>query len=222
VGSAAFLTWVLELSAASRPGPSAGARTRRWAQATTDAALARIAAVEGDPAGALPILDQLATVLPSAHEHLVTVARTISDAVAAAWLAGDDRHLAVLSEAAQRTVIDRDFRCPLSDPRHLRARLAGLAGDVDGARAALAEAREVIAEDGLRSLAPIVDHDEGLLLLRAGARGEALARLEAAAAAAEEVGMPGWARRARALADGSAPASAPRVSRPTGGRAGSG
>jgi hypothetical protein len=127
----------------------------------------------------------------------------VGDAVAAAWLSSDRRHVSVLADAVRRVLVEPDFRCPMTDPRHTQARLLGLGGEVDGARRWFAEAREVAAEDGLRPLEAIIDHDEALLLLRAGRPTDAAPLLDRASKRAAKVGMVGWVRRAERLALGS-------------------
>jgi hypothetical protein len=177
-------------------------RAQRWAEAATYSALARSLAVEGRNDDARSLLDGVVEVLPMTPTFVVSTNRMVSDAVAAAWLTDDRRHLASMADAVRRVLVEPDFRCPMTDPRHAQARLLGLGGEVDGARRWFAEAREVAATDGLRTLAPIIDHDEALLLLRAGLATEAASLLEAASAGAAAVGMVGWVRRVERLALG--------------------
>jgi hypothetical protein len=190
--------WIAELTV-ERTDPA-----QRWAEATTYAALARGLAIDDRADDARAMLDGVIDVLPHAPTFVVGAGRTVSDAVSAAWLIEDDRHLPVLAAATERVLLASDFRCPMSEPRLTWARVLALGGDVDGARRSFADARIVAAEDGTRPLAAIIDHDEALLLLRHGTEpgvgAEAGRLLASCAAVAADVGMVGWIRRAERLA----------------------
>jgi hypothetical protein len=165
--------------------------------------MGRALALEGRHDDARTLIDGVLEVLPAAPSTVVSTNRMVGDVVAACWFSQDDRNLPVLADAVRRTLVEPDFRCPMTEPRHVQARLLGLGGEVEGARRWFAEARSVAVEDGLRPLQAIIDHDEALLLLRAGRATEAGPLLDAAARRAKLLGMVGWVRRTERLALGS-------------------
>ncbi len=192
-----LMEWVAELTIYRSD------RAQRWAEAASYAATARTLAVEGRHDDARAMLDGVVEVIPLAPTTVVGTNRLVGDAVAAAWLARDSRHLPVLADAVRRVLIEPDFRGPMTDPRHAQARLLGLGGDVEGARRWFSDARTVARTDGLRPLQAIIDHDEALLLLRAGRPRDAVPLLDATARRATQLAMVGWVRRAERLALGS-------------------
>ena len=106
----------------------------------------------------------------------------------------------------------RVARIPKSDPtsatpnvdgRLALARLCALRGRWDEAADWFARARTVLEEQGARPLRAIADFDEALMFQRRGAPGDrerARALLDRARAQFEDIGMPGWLRRAAQLA----------------------
>jgi hypothetical protein len=165
--------------------------------------MGRLFAIDGRHDDARTMVDGVLEVLPSAPPTIVSTNRMVADVVAACWLSQDDRNLPLLADAVRRTLVEPDFRCPMTEPRHVQARLLGLGGEVEGARRWFADARTVAVEDGLRPLQAIIDHDEALLLLRSGRVTEAAPLLDAATRRAKLLGMVGWVRRTERLALGS-------------------
>jgi hypothetical protein len=79
------------------------------------------------------------------------------------------------------------------------ARLCALTGRFDEARERFEKARRVLDERGARPFRAITDFDVALMEVRRGETGNrerALALLNAARGPCEEIGMPGWLRRA--------------------------
>jgi hypothetical protein len=191
-----LMEWVAELTVYRTD------RAQRWAEAITCAAMGRIFAGDGRIDDARAMVDAVVEVLPAAPPAVVSTNRMVGDVVAACWLSHDTRHLEVLDDAVHRLVVDPDFRCPMTDPRHVHGRLLALAGDLEAARRRFDDARSVAADDGLRTLRVILDHDEALLLLRHGRDAEAAPYLESVVRRATRLGMVGWVRRAERLAIG--------------------
>ncbi len=83
------------------------------------------------------------------------------------------------------------------------ARMAALLGRTDEAAEYFGRAREKLGGDTYRPIRAIVDYDEALALVRMGAPdlGRVADLLDSAPAIFSEMGMEGWAGRARALRD---------------------
>jgi tetratricopeptide (TPR) repeat protein len=101
--------------------------------------------------------------------------------------------------AAVRKALDVGFRFPMMDARLAQARLCGLDGRFDEATQWFDAARVVLDAERARPLRAIVDHDEALVRLRAGAPDEAAGLLAAALRQFEDLGMVGWVTRAGQL-----------------------
>jgi tetratricopeptide (TPR) repeat protein len=177
-------------------------RAQRWAEAGGIAGAARAFSLEGRHDDARALLDAVVAVLPNVPAWIVSTNRVVGDTVAAAWTLDDARHLAVIEAAVRTKLLEPDFRCPMTDPRHVMARVAGLGGRVDEARGWFDAARTVCDEDGLGPLGVVVDHDEALLAARCGDRATARRLAEDAVERAADLGLGGWLRRAEALAAG--------------------
>ena len=175
-------------------------RAQRWAEAVWFASGSRALALEGRTDEARTFLDGACEALPSLPAWIVSSNRVVGDAVEAMWVLGDDAHADVIAEAVRTKLVGPDFRCPLVDPRLALARVLGMTGDVDGARQAFDAARTVCDEDGLAPLRAIVDHDEGLLLARAGDTEGARELAKGAAERFAELEMGGWLVVAEELA----------------------
>ena len=114
----------------------------------------------------------------------------------------DSDHLAVTERALVEKVIPPDFRYPTADGRLALARPFALTSRYDEALSWFAESRRVLTEDGARSLLAIADYDEALMYARRGRPddpGLAQPLLERTRRQFEEIGMPGWIRRADQL-----------------------
>jgi tetratricopeptide (TPR) repeat protein len=192
-----LMEWVAELTIYRTD------RAQRWAEAIQYAAMARLLAIDTRYDDARTMIDGVVEVLPDAPTTVVSTNRMVGDVVAAAWLSGDTRHVGVLTESVRTGLLEPDFRCPMTEPRHAQGRVVGLTGDVEGARQWFDEARVVARADGLGPLIAIIDHDEALLLLRAGRAEDAAPLLDAARRRATRLGMIGWVRRTERLALGS-------------------
>ena len=175
-------------------------RAQRWAEAVWFAAGARTLALEGRTDEARTFLDGACEALPSVPAWIVSSNRVVGDAAEAMWVLGDGTHLDAIAEAVRSKLVGPDFRCPLVDPRLALARVRGIAGDVDGARQAFDAARTVCDEDGLDTMRAMVDHDEGLLLARAGDTEGARTLAKVAAERFADLEMGGWLVRAEELA----------------------
>ena len=160
----------------------------------------RTLALEGRTDEARTFLDGACEALPSVPAWIVSSNRVVGDAAEAMWVLGDGTHLDAIAEAVRTKLVGPDFRCPLVDPRLALARVRGIAGDVDGARQAFDAARTVCDEDGLDTMRAMVDHDEGLLLARAGDTEGARTLAKVAAERFADLEMGGWLVRAEELA----------------------
>jgi hypothetical protein len=119
------------------------------------------------------------------------------------WLLERLDHIDVVERAVRDKVIAPDFRFPLMDGRLALARLCALTGRYDEAHAWFAQARRALADQGVRPLLAVCDHDEALMLARRRGPGDTAAAgplLESARGQFEDLGMTGWLRRADELA----------------------
>jgi DNA-binding winged helix-turn-helix (wHTH) protein len=167
----------------------------------TAAALAH--AITGNRAAAQQII---ARVAPSADRSLlgdVGCTGFLCHAARVLWELGWPEHADIFERNVRAKPLAADFRFPAVDARLALAQLAALTGRHDEAHAWFERARTVLDEQGARPLRAIVDFDEAWALQRRAARGgrdRGRALLDAACAQFESIGMPGWLRRADALA----------------------
>jgi hypothetical protein len=121
-------------------------------------------------------------------------------ALTAAWELGAAEHV-----QAGRLLLDRAAAAGAggnhaATPRLASARLFGLIGDVDEARAEFAKERQRLDAAGLQPLRAILDHDEAVTMAAAGkGLAEASKLLEAAFRQFHGLGMAGWAERVEVL-----------------------
>ena len=174
-------------------------RTQRWAEAVWFAATARLFALDGQRQPALDMLSAATELIDAMPSWVVSTNRFVGDVVTAMWLLDVTDRLEHVTAAVRRALVEPDFRCPMTEPRLAHGRILGLAGDIAGARSRFDDARAVLAADGAQTLLPIVDHDEALLLVRAGQPAAAPPLLDRALDGFANLGMVGWARRAEDL-----------------------
>jgi DNA-binding CsgD family transcriptional regulator len=152
------------------------------------------------------LMNALAQFPPLTFYRDTALVATLSAAweLGAAEHAGAGRTLIGLAEAAGAG------GQPYGTPGLTRARMAGLLGAVDAARQLFAAQRPLLEAAGLRPLRAICDHDEAIALAAAApdAPRNANELLNLAAAAFEELAMPGWLERTRALQLAGFPAAA--------------
>ena len=187
---------VLEgLTAAPRP-PFA------WAMGFMYAGLSRIAALEKQDAEALRLLGLLVPWLQLAPAWTVGFPVFVSHAADTLWLLERLNHAPVIERALREKVVTPDFRAPMVDGRLALARLCAVQGRHDEATSWFARAREVLAQQGARTLLAIADFDEALMHARIDGPGDAdRARvlIDRAQQQFVELGMAGWSTRADEL-----------------------
>lgn len=172
------------------PGPD-----RHWGIAGINAIAARSCARTGRVEQAMALLSRPVHALRQAPAWAPNYGRAACEVAEVLWLLDRRDHLSVVERALRERALPADFRFPMTDTRHALARLCALDGRRDEARARFDEARTVLDGQGARPLRAVVDHDEALMLVRAGDPAAAGPVAEAAAAAFAELGMPGWFRR---------------------------
>jgi DNA-binding CsgD family transcriptional regulator len=154
----------------------------------------------GDVAGAIRLLAALLPILDALDPTASTQAQSgaVAFAADAAWIVGARDLAASLRPLALSVIAAGVGDCPQGSSELSVARMATLLGNLVEARDFFARARGVLDASGQRPLRAIVDHDEAVALTRL-ARGDAeAARLfEAAIVAFRDLGMVGWAERAR-------------------------
>jgi DNA-binding SARP family transcriptional activator/tetratricopeptide (TPR) repeat protein len=163
---------------------------------------AKILARSGNPSAAMRQLDAAVPLLDIASLRVgLNDILLVHDFVEVLWYCDATDHLD-LAEHAVRALLARDFRYPMTEARLSMARLAALRGDVQAATAWFDKAREVLDESGARTMRAIVDFDEAVMHVRLDAVGDQTlmgVRLGQARSQFEDIGMPGWLRRADAL-----------------------
>jgi tetratricopeptide (TPR) repeat protein len=194
-----------ELMPAYRGALAFDAPETRWVIPITRAGAACAAAMLGRADEARAHLAGLETALAVAPGWSPNYPATLHLAIATHWLLGTAQGTEPLERHLREKVLAPDFRHPHADARLSLARVCALAGRWDEAAAWFAEARAVLDAQGARPLRALCDFDEAWMRLRRGAgRDQACAGLERAMAQFDAVGMPGWRRRAEALAAGAA------------------
>jgi tetratricopeptide (TPR) repeat protein len=176
--------------------------TLAWARGNAAAVAARAAARLGKTEEAIGFLQIVVPWLERAPAWTANFPGTACHAAETLWVLRRLDHLPVTERAVAEKVLPPDFRYPAADGRLALARLCALTERYDEALSWFAEARRVLSEQiGHPSLA-IVDYDEALMYARR-ARSDDPARarnlLEEARRQFEEIGMPGWIRRADEL-----------------------
>ncbi len=175
----------------------------QWAMALTRAGVA-LAYAEADRTD--DAMRAVAAVMPAierAPGWSVNYTLVIHLAIAAAWTAGRADFAEPMELHLREKTLAPDFRYPHADARLSLARLCALQGRHDEAAEWFLWAREVLDEQGARPLRALADYDEARMWLRRGAPGDAARAKPFLAAARRQfatIGMPGWARRAAALA----------------------
>jgi DNA-binding CsgD family transcriptional regulator len=170
---------------------------------------------EGQPEEAVRALGTIGVALergapsppwPVQPTYLVSVvsAYTVMACAAAAtlWLLERTDHIEVIEHGIREKVVAPDFRCPMHDGRHALAQVCALRGRHDEAIEWFAKAREVLEQQGARTLRAIVDYDEALMYVRRGRRGDrgrATPLVAAALSQFRDIGMTGWITRGEEL-----------------------
>jgi hypothetical protein len=161
------------------------------------------AAILGRGEDALRLLDLALPTVEKGPAWAVHQTQAISNAVEILWHLGSQHHLETLERCLEEKTLKPDFRFPETDGRLSMARVCALGGRCEEASHWFARARVVLEEQGARPQRAIADYDEAWMYLRraqAGDRERALPLLGAAVAQFESIGMPGWIRRAEAIA----------------------
>lgn len=165
----------------------------------------------GDAPAARRALGALVPALGASPPNLYTVNLAVSLAGMAAWDLDATEAASPLRDRARAQIAAGVGEPPLCCHALVIARADALLGDLIGARAAFAEARNRLEAAGQRALRPIVDYDEALTLRRLAPanRREALALLDEATSAFQALGMDGWAARASRQRAAIEPAAGP-------------
>jgi tetratricopeptide (TPR) repeat protein len=174
----------------------------RWALAAAQAAVARIFARLGQVDPAMSFLESVIVPIERAPATASNYVRLICDAAETLWLLQRLDHIDTIVANLRDKVIASDFRYTSFDGRLSLGRLSALQERFDEASRWFDEARRVLDEQGARPLRAITDYDEALMYARRDAPGDKeLARplLDAAVRGFEDIGMPGWLRRASEL-----------------------
>jgi tetratricopeptide (TPR) repeat protein len=178
------------------------AAENRWVMATWRAAGAAICAHLGRGNDALRRLEFTLPAIERGPGWAPNYTVLIWLAVDTIWTLAVTDHAGRFERNLREKTLAPDFRYPHSDARLALARLCALQGRHEEAVEWFARARAVLDEQGARPLRAITDFDEALMYCRRGAAGDserALPLLDAALAAFEAIGMPGWLARARQL-----------------------
>jgi hypothetical protein len=177
-------------------------RETRWAMPITGAGAAYAAAQIGRDEDALRWVRGVIGAIDTAPGNSANYPHTLHLAIGALWTLGRTESIEILERNLRAKVLAPDFRAPHCDARLSVARICALTGRYDEAVAAFAAARSVLDEQGAQGLRAITDHDEALMYVRRGARGDR-GRVRPLLAAAmrqfEVIGMPGWIERAQRL-----------------------
>jgi hypothetical protein len=171
----------------------------RRIEASAAAAAAKAAARLGRREEALHWLDKTLPAVRRAPAWEMNFLRTLCDAVETVWLLGGHPSRDMLEDAVRTKALTADFRFPMMDARLAQARLCGLDGRYTEAQQWFAAARTVLEAQRARPLRAIVDFDQALVCLQAGALGDAARLRVAALRQFEELGMAGWVTRAGQL-----------------------
>jgi DNA-binding CsgD family transcriptional regulator len=165
----------------------------------------------GDPPAAERLLGALLPVLervePTMHHHTFTVHYS----AIAAWELGAGHRAAGLRRLVERLAAAGAGDSLVASHSLCLARMSALRGEWARAARELAQARRDLDASGHRPLRAIADHDEALMLVRAGSGdAERIAALQAGALDAfRALGMADWERRALALRPADAPGPSP-------------
>lgn len=169
-------------------------RQARWYGVAVRAFGARVMAHLGATDQAMAHLEPLLEAVDAAPGWAENYPAILFAATEVHWLARRADHTELLARNAAEKVLEADFRYPMTDVRLTLARLAAVRGRDDEALDWFAQARAVLNEQGALPLSVVLDHDEAVVQLRTGHRREASFLHARALAAAEELGMKGWAR----------------------------
>jgi len=174
----------------------------QWAMALTRAGSALAYAEAGRSIDALAAVRAVEPALERAQGWAIGYTATVHLAVSALWHLGLGEGAGAIERCLREKTLAPDFRYPHADARLSLARLCALGRRFEEATEWFARARAVLAAQGARPLRAITDYDEARMRVWRGAVGDrarAEALLDAADAAFESIGMPGWLRRAGAM-----------------------
>ena len=185
-----------ETAARLAGGPAAGRRALHGLVLGSLAALNY--SLAGDAPGARRVLAALTPVLarmsPTVHQHNVAV----HAAASAVWELGDREFAAGYRRMALSLIAAGIGDSVMGASTLTVARMAALLGDSSEAGTYFARGRPLLEQNEQRPLRAMVDYDEALALLRAGADDSTriAALLDAALTGFRALGMEAWARRA--------------------------
>jgi DNA-binding SARP family transcriptional activator/tetratricopeptide (TPR) repeat protein len=174
----------------------------RWVGAAIRAGAALTYAYAGQGGDALGTVERVLPAVERAAGWAWAYTVMVFWLIETLWVLNRSDHSEVLERNLRKKTLVPDFRHPHTDGRLALARLCALTGRFDEAKEWFDRARRVLEEQGARPLRAITDFDEAWMELRRGEEGNperALALLKAAHESFEQVGMPGWRRRADGL-----------------------
>lgn len=178
------------------------ANVNQWVMAAFKSLTANLCAYAGREEEALRWLSQALPAIDHAPGWATNYTVMVSLAVRTLWELGRTDHIERIERSLREKVVAPDFRYILSDGRLALGQVCVLTGRFDEARESFERARVVLDEEGSRPMRAIVDYAEAESVVRFGmpaAAGHVDALLASAVERFEEIGMPGWTRRARAL-----------------------
>jgi len=174
----------------------------RWTISPMHGCAVLFCALIGKVEGALHHLEEALLAIEQAPGSAVNYAVMVDWSCGGLWYLGRTDHVEVLERNLREKTLEPDFRYDHCDARLAMARLCALQVRWDEATEWFARARAVLEEQGARPLRAITDLDEALMYVRRGApgdRGQAAKLLGLAIAQFNDIGMPGWTRRAEGL-----------------------
>jgi len=200
-------------------GPGMSGEEELSYRVTITAATARTLAHLGQADKAIRRLSSILAAIEQAPGWMENYARIVCDAAATLWLCQRVDGIEIIERNLLAKVIEPDFHHPMMDGRLALARVCALQGRFEEAQQWFAKARTALDRQGARPLRAITDFDEAWMYIRRAAPGDASRAgplLDAALEQFQEIGMPGWIRRADTLRQRftAQPDSAPRTTAP--------
>jgi tetratricopeptide (TPR) repeat protein len=178
-----------------------GNTSERQFLATIYSVAARAFARVGRASAAIELLELALPAIRAAPPWAINLPKVICTAAETLWLTERTEYVEHVEDALREKVIAPDFRYPGVDGRLGMAWTTALQGRIDEASGWFARAREVLSEMGARPLLAVTDHDEALMHTRRGDTDKARPLMQVALHRFDEIGMPGWKRRALDVLD---------------------